>query len=185
MRRVSRALLSGGLGFAVSLIAGCGGGAGLLSGDQANNLSSQLDQVSSAVSAGHCVAAQNAASSFGQAVLGLPSTVSVNLRRDLAAAANTINQSVPQQCHATTPKTTQTTTSTPTATTQTSTTTSTPTTSSTATQTPSTPTTTPSTPTTTSPGSSGGGGLSGGSDGGGGGGLSVGGSGGGAGNGNG
>jgi hypothetical protein len=185
MRRVSRALLSGGLGFAVSLIAGCGGGAGLLSGDQANNLSSQLDQVSSAVSAGHCVAAQNAASSFGQAVLGLPSTVSVNLRRDLAAAANTINQSVPQQCHATTPKTTQTTTSTPTATTQTSTTTSTPTTSSTATQTPSTPTTTPSTPTTTSPGSSGGGGLSGGSDGGGGGGLSVGGSGGGSGNGNG
>jgi hypothetical protein len=174
MRHLSRALLSGGLGFAVSLIAGCGGGAGLLSGDQANNLSGQLDQVSSAVSAGHCVAAQNAASSFGQAVLGLPSTVSVNLRRDLAAAANTINQSVPQQCHATTPKTTQTTTSTPTATTQTSTTTSTPTTS-TATQTSSTPTTTPSTPTTTSPGSSGGGGLSGGS-GGSGGGLSVGGS---------
>ena len=167
MRHLPRAILVGGLGFAVSLIAGCGGGAGLLSGDQANNLSSQLDSVSSAVSAGNCTAAQNAAASFGQSVFNLPPTINATLKTDLAAAANSINQSVPQQCHkATTPTITSTATSTPATTTQTSTTSTSPTTSTT--QTASTPATTPTSPGTTSTGSSGGGGLSGESGGGGG-----------------
>jgi hypothetical protein len=99
MRHLPRALLAGGLGFAMSLIAGCGGGAGLLSSDQAGNLNSQLDQVSSAVAAGHCDAARNAASSFSQAVFNLPSTISGTLKTDLGSAANTISQLVPQKCH--------------------------------------------------------------------------------------
>ena len=44
-----RALLAGGLGFAVSFLVACGGGSGLLSADQASSLNGQLDQVSSAV----------------------------------------------------------------------------------------------------------------------------------------
>lgn len=186
MRHLPRAILSGGLGFAVSLIAGCGGGAGLLSGNQASDLSSQLDKVSSAVADGRCTAAQDAAASFGQAVSSLPSTISNTLKTDLAAAANTINQSVPQQCHkATATKTTPpTTASTPASTTQTSTTSTSPT--NTSTQTTTTPATTPSTG-TTSTGSSGGGGLSGvsGAGNGGAGGLASGGGSGSAGNGNG
>ena len=46
-----------GTGFAVSLLAACGGGAGLLSGEEANSLSSRLDQVGAAVNSGNCGAA--------------------------------------------------------------------------------------------------------------------------------
>ena len=49
MRYAPRAILAGGLGFAVSCVAACGGGAGLLSGDQSIALSGQADAVSSAV----------------------------------------------------------------------------------------------------------------------------------------
>ena len=56
MRFLPRALVACGTGFAVSLLAACGGGAGLLSGDQANSLSNQLDQVGAAVGSRNCAA---------------------------------------------------------------------------------------------------------------------------------
>ena len=71
MRFLPRALAACGTGFAVSLLAACGGGAGLLSGDQSNSLSTQLDQVGSAVNAGDCGAASSASQSFSSAVSNL------------------------------------------------------------------------------------------------------------------
>ena len=49
MRYAPRAILACGLGFAVSFVVACGGGSGLLSGDQSNALSGQAEQISSAV----------------------------------------------------------------------------------------------------------------------------------------
>jgi hypothetical protein len=147
----------------MSLIAGCGGGAGLLSSGQAGSLSSQLDQVSSAVAAGHCGAARNAASNFSQAVFNLPSTISGTLKTDLGSAANTISQLVPGQCHQAAATTTTATSTTNTATsTQTTNTATTTTPATTVTQTTTTPATTQTSTGTTSTGSSGGGGLGGG-----------------------
>lgn len=181
MRNLKRALLASGLGFAVSLIAACGGGAGLLTGDQANTLNSKASEVSSALAAGHCGAAKTAARGLVQEVANLPNTVDGSLRQNLDLGATTISQLASQQCHpvATQPQTTPTTTSTPTTTATTTTpTTTTPTTTATTT----TPTTTTTTTTTGSGGgSSGGGGLGGGSGSGGSGGGGTGGSGGGSG----
>ena len=53
MRPALRALVAGGLGFAVSLIAACGGSR-VLSSNQASALSSQLDQVQTALNNGNC-----------------------------------------------------------------------------------------------------------------------------------
>ena len=97
MRNLRRALLASGLGFAVSFIASCGGGAGLLSGDQANTLNNQLDQISAGLSAGHCRAARSAARGFVQQVSNLPSTVNVTLRQDLDAGANTVSPGAEHQ----------------------------------------------------------------------------------------
>jgi hypothetical protein len=169
MRNLRRALLSGGLGFAVSLIAACGGGSGLLSGNQASTLNSRVNQVSSALNAGDCGAVQGATQNLVSAIAGLPATVSPTLKQDLDNAASQVSQLAVQQCHPATSVTTtpKATTSTPTTTTTTTTTT-TPTTPTTQTNT--TPTTTTPATTTTTPGnnggSSGGGGLSGGSGGG-------------------
>lgn len=164
MRFLPRAILAGGAGFAVSFIAACGGGAGLLSGDQSNALSSRLDQISSARAAGDCATVRDASSGLVSDVDNLPSTINGTLRSNLTQGAQTVTQLAIRQCH---PHSTSTTT--PTATT-TPTVTSAPTTQSTATTTPPTSTTTPSTPTATTPTSpgttstqpSGGGGLSGG-----------------------
>src|SRR5579884_1635234 len=100
MRNLSRALLTGGLGFAMScVIAACGGGAGLLSGDQANSLNNQLNQISSALAQRHCRAAEAAAHGLVLEVANLPGTVSPRLRQDLDLGANTILTRAAQQCH--------------------------------------------------------------------------------------
>jgi hypothetical protein len=165
MRYAPRALLAGGLGFAVSLLAACGGGAGLLNADQANSLNSQLDQVSSAVDSGQCGAVANAAVGLTNAVENLPASISPTLVSNLKQGATTVSRLAAKDCHtqSTTPTTpttstaTTNTTTTPTTTTQSppSTTTAAPPTTSTAT------TTTPS-GTTSTGGGSGGAGLGGG-----------------------
>jgi hypothetical protein len=164
MRYFSRALLAGGLGFAVSFIAGCGGGAGLLPAGPANALNSQLDRISAAIAAGNCAAARSDAQALISQEASLPSTVNSSLRADLNNGVSTVSQDL-QNCHATTATTT-----TPTTTATTTATTSTTTTPTTATTPPSTttaPATTPTPTGTTSTPTSGGGGLSGGAGGGG------------------
>jgi hypothetical protein len=140
MRYAPRAILAGGLGFAASFVVACGGGSGLLSADQSNALSSQVDQINSAVQAGNCGAAVNASSVLGGDVQTLPVTINPTLRRNLSQGASTIAQLAARECHQHTASTA----SIPTSTSSTSTTT-TSTTTSTST---STPTTTTSTSTT-------------------------------------
>ncbi len=194
MRNLHRALLAGSLSLSVGFVAGCGGsGAGLLTSSQASALQSQLNQVSSALSAGHCANVQTATRSLASDVANLPDTVNANLRGALTSEANQVSTLSVSQCHPTsTPASTSTgaTGPTPSPTTTSTSTTSTPTTTSTThtntntTTTPTTPTTPATTPTT--PGTnSGGGGLSGGSGGGAGGGGGAGAGGGANGNGNG
>jgi hypothetical protein len=169
MRTLRSALLAGGLGFAVTFITACGGGAGLLSGSQADNLNNQLDQVSSTLSSGDCNGVRTATRSLVSAVATLPDSVNLTLREDLGHAASQVSTLAVQQCHpaasTTSPITTATTSTAPTttATTRTNTTTTTTPTTTTPT-TPTTPATTPTTPGTNT-GPSGGGGLSGGSSG--------------------
>lgn len=164
MRFGQRAVLAGGLGFAVSLIAACGGGAGLLSGSQSSAMNSQLDAISQALSDGQCGAPlSSAVSSFNEYVSGLPSKVNAALRANLLQGASTVSQLAAQGC--TTAAATTTTTSqssststsssstTPTTTTS-STTTSTPTSTSTSTSTTTTDTTTSSSSSSTTPTSS-------------------------------
>jgi hypothetical protein len=150
MRYLLRAILAGGLGFATSLlIAACGGGAGLLSTDQSSTLSSQLNQLSSAVSAGNCGAVSSAAAALGNSVGNLPATVNPTLRNNLVQGASTVADLAQKDCHQTTSTPTATSSSTPTPTaTSTSTTTSThpATTSTTPSSTPSTSTTPATTP---------------------------------------
>ncbi len=172
MRKLHRALRVASLGFTVSLVAGCGGGAGLLTGNQAGALQNQLSQVSSALSAGHCSQVRDATQSLVSAVANLPPSVNDNLRVALGQEASQVSTLAVQQCRpaaSTTPSTTPTTATTPTNTNTTPATTPTttptmPTTSTTPT-TPTNPTTTPATTPTTSgtntTGSSGGGGLGG------------------------
>lgn len=167
MRNVARAVLAGGLGFAVALVvAACGGsGVGLLSGDQANSLQSQLDQISAALSSGNCGAASSGADGLLTAVGNLPASVSAGLRNNLNQGATTVGQLARQQCRQATTTTTPTTT----ARTTTSTTTAPHTTTTTESTTTSPPTTTTSETTPTTPGNtptSGGAGLSGGGQGG-------------------
>ncbi len=145
MRKLQRALLAAGLGFTVSLVAGCGGGSGLLTGNQAGGLQNQLSQVSSALSAGHCTQVRTATEDLVSAVANLPASVNDNLRVALGQEASRVSALAVQQCHPVAPTTPTTTPTTPTTPTNTTTT-------------PATTTTTPGTNTT---GSSGGGGLGG------------------------
>src|SRR5882762_6750056 len=108
MRFLPRALVACGTGFAVSLLAACGGGAGLLSGDQANSLSNGLDQVRAAVGSGNCGAAANASQAFNNAVTNLPSTINSTLRANLSQGGSTVQQLASSQCHQTTATTTPT-----------------------------------------------------------------------------
>jgi hypothetical protein len=145
MRYAPRAILAGGLGFAVSCVAACGGGAGLLSGDQSIALSGQGDEISSAVDSGNCGAAINASAALNKDVQNLPVTINPTLRSNLSQGASTIAILAAKDCR----QHTSTTTSTPTTTSSSSstpTTTSSTTTSSSTTTT--TTTTTPTTPTT-------------------------------------
>jgi hypothetical protein len=168
MRYAPRALLAGGLGFAVSFLVACGGGAGLLSGGQSSTLNAALDKVSSAVSAGDCGAAANAASSLTNAVAGLPPTVNDTLTNNLDQGASTIAQLATKDCGTTTrtstkttPATTTTSTTTTSTTTSSSSTSSTPTSTTIPTTTATTPATTTTPPGTTSTGTSGGAGIGG------------------------
>jgi hypothetical protein len=163
MRHVSRALLAGGLGLAVSLLVACGGGAGLLSSNQANTLTSQLDQVSLAVASGNCAAASSAVSDFSNMVSNLPTSVNQTLRDNLTQDATTLGQLAAKDCqNATTTTSTTTTPSTSTTqTTSTSSSTTTPTTQSITSSTFTSPATTSTNTGTSSTGTSGGAGLSG------------------------
>lgn len=163
MRYAPRAILAGGLGFAAAFVVACGGGRGLLSGDQSIALSGQADQISSAVQSGNCAAANNASAALLSDVQTLPVTVNPTLRSNLTQGATTIAQLAARNCHqhtaSTAPKSTTSSTSTTSSSTSTSTSTSTTTTTPTTTST-STTATTPTNPGTTS--TTGGAGLGGG-----------------------
>jgi hypothetical protein len=164
-----RALLAGGLGFAVSFLVACGGGANLLSGGEASNLNSRLDSISSAVDSGQCGAAANGVSGFGNDVANLHATVSPTLRRNLLQGISTVAKLAGHDCR-TTSSTTTSSTTTSSSTTSTTTSTSTSSSTSTTTSTPTSTTTSSATTTTgsgtTSTGGSGGAGLGGGAGGG-------------------
>ncbi len=156
MRYAPRAILAGGLGFAVSFVAACGGGAGLLSGDQSIALSGQGNEINSAVQSGDCGAAINASAALNKDVHSLPVTVNPTLRSNLNQGAVTIAQLAAKDCRqhqATTTTSPPTTTSTTTPTTTTTTTTTTPTTTTTTSTTPTSTTSTTAT-TPTNPGTS-------------------------------
>jgi hypothetical protein len=149
MRYAPRAILAGGLGFAVSCVAACGGSAGLLSGDQSIALSGQGNEINSAVQSGDCGAATNASAALNTKIQQLPITVNPQLRANLAQGAVTISQLAAKECrqHASTTASTSTTTSsTTTPTTTTSTTTPTTSTSTSSTTTTATTTTSATTP---------------------------------------
>jgi Tfp pilus assembly protein PilE len=143
MRYAPRAILAGGLGFAASFVVACGGGSGLLSGDQSNALSNQADQIGAAVQSGNCGAALNASAVLGSDVETLPVTLNSTLRSNLTQGATTIAELARKDCRHHTVSTA----STPTSSSSTTTTTSTSTSTSTSTT---TPTTTTSTSTTSS-----------------------------------
>ena len=100
--------LAGGLGFAVSFLVACGGGANLLTGGESSNLNSQLDAVSSAVDAHNCGAADSAAASFGHAVANLPSTINTTLAANLDQGASTLANLTAKDCRTTSTATTTT-----------------------------------------------------------------------------
>jgi hypothetical protein len=162
MRPAVRALVAGGLGFAVSLIAACGGGSRVLSAEQANALSSQLNQLQAAVNRGDCSGIVN---SLGQLSAEIANVPNATARANLTEGFDTLQSQAKADCPASSPQTTSTPTTAKTKTT--TTTTSTPTIT-TPTQTIPTPTATtpPNTGTTTSPGpGSGGAGIAPGSSG--------------------
>ena len=167
MRYAPRAILAGGLGFAVSCVAACGGSAGLLSGDQSIALSGQGNEISSAVQSGDCGAAINASAALNRDVATLPVTVNPTLRGNLNQGALTIAQLAARDCRqhtATTiltPATTSSTTTTPSTSSTTTPSTSSSTSTSTSTSTTSTSATTPTnTGTSTTSSTTGGAGLS-------------------------
>lgn len=140
MRPALRALVAGGLGFAVSLIAACGGGSHVLSAEQASALKSQLTRLQSAVNAGDCSGVQNALSQLSAEIANVPNSTA---RANLTEGFDTLQRQATSECPSSTPQTTSTATTTPKP--KTTTTQSTPTTT---TQTQTIPTTTATTPTT-------------------------------------
>ena len=154
----NRAIVAGGLGFAISALVGCGGSGGLLSLNQASRLNDQLAAAGQYLSSGECRDAAQAIRSFQDSV-GSLSSVNQTLVSNLSQGATTIQTLANQECpvrstHPTKPKKpkpkpAKTTTSTTTTATQTTTITTPAQTTTTSTQTTTTPTTT--TQTTTSP----------------------------------
>src|SRR5579862_4400317 len=98
MRYAPRAILAGGLGFAVSCVAACGGGAGLLSGDQSLSLSGQGNEINAAVQSGNCGAAVNASVALNHDVQNLPITINPTLRSNLSQGAVTIAKLAQRDC---------------------------------------------------------------------------------------
>ena len=148
MRYAPRAILAGGLGFAVSCVAACGGGAGLLSGDQSIALSGQGNEVASAVASGNCGAAINASAALNSDVQNLPATINTTLRSNLSQGATTIAKLAAKDCRQHTSTTTSIPTTTSSSSSTPSTSSSTTTSSSSTTTTTSTSSTTPTTATT-------------------------------------
>ena len=153
MHFAPRAIVVGLLGAAVSLLAACGGGAGLLSGSQSSTLNSQLDAVSSAVDGGQCRAATSAVTNFSNEVAKLPPSINTTLQANLDQGASTLATLASRDCRtnstATNTTSSSTTSSSSTSTTSSTTPASTSTTSSTTTPTSTTTTTTPPPPSTT------------------------------------
>lgn len=146
MRPALRALVAGGLGFAVSLLAACGGGSHVLSADQAGALSAQLNRLQNAVNNGDCNGIQTALNQLAGEISNVPNDTA---RANLTEGYDTLQRQATAECPVSTPRTT----STQTTTTHTTTTT-TPTVTIHTVTTPTTPTaTTPTSPgTTTNPG---------------------------------
>jgi hypothetical protein len=152
MRLALRAIVAGGLGFAVSLIAACGGGSSVLSADQASALSSRLDQLQAAVNSGDCSGVQTGLSQLASEISNVANSAA---RANLTEGFDTLQRQANRECPVSTPqsapkpKTTTTRTNTQTTTTATTQTQSTPTT------TTATTPTSPGTTTNSGPGSGG------------------------------
>ncbi len=108
MRHAPRALLAGGLGFAVSLLVACGGSGGLLSSNQASTLNGTLAQVSSDLQAGNCSAAQQGLAALTNAVQSLPSSIDPTLQKTLQQGASRV-QALASSCKSVATRTTKTT----------------------------------------------------------------------------
>ena len=145
MRQGLRALVAGGLGLAVSLIAACGSSTGLLSSSTADSLTAQLQQVSSDAANGNCAAANDELAKVTSSIQNLPNSISSTLRSNLNQGLAKAQQLLAAECNGAA-RTTTSTTTTHTTTTQTTTQ---PTTTQTTTTTTTHPTTT--TPATTTP----------------------------------
>jgi hypothetical protein len=99
MRYIPRALLAGGLGFAVAVVvAACGGSSGLLSPQQASTLTSRLDAVASAIQSNHCTQAGAAAQKFDNAVSNLPGSVNATLTDNLKQASAALAAQAQPDC---------------------------------------------------------------------------------------
>lgn len=144
MRPALRALVAGGLGFAVSLIAACGGGSRVLSADQASALKSQLARLQSAVNAGDCSGVQDSLSQLSSEISSVSNDTA---RANLTEGFDTLQRQAGSECPTSTPRATSTATTTTTTTKPKTTTTQT--TPTTTTQTQTIPTTTATTPTST------------------------------------
>jgi hypothetical protein len=131
----NRAIVAAGLGFAVSALVGCGGNGSLLSSEQANRLSTQLEQASQDLASYNCRSVVSDINSFRSKVDALKS-VNATLIQNLDQGAQTIQTLAARDC----PVQTQTTRTTRTATVRTATT-----------KTDTTPTTTTNTFTDTTP----------------------------------
>jgi hypothetical protein len=158
MRQGLRALVAGGLGLAVSLIAACGSSTGLLSSSTASSLTSQLQQVSTDLQNGDCAKAADDLAAVTQNIQNLPSSVSSTLRNNLDQGLTKAQELLAARCRSTS-TTTPTATSTQTTTTETTTQPTTTQTTTTATTPPTTTTPATTTPnpgtTSTTPGSGG------------------------------
>jgi hypothetical protein len=93
----NRAIVAAGLGFAVSALVGCGGSGSLLSSDQANRLSAQLEQASQDLASYHCRSAASDINSFRSKVDALNS-VNTTLVQNLDQGAQTIQTLAAKDC---------------------------------------------------------------------------------------
>ena len=103
-----RAFVAAGVGFAASVLVGCGssGGGTLLSTSQASNLTAQLNRVSAALNAQDCSQAQQYLQDFQTSVEnmgGVNSTLISNLDRGVSTVESLANQDC--RTTVTTPKT--------------------------------------------------------------------------------
>ncbi|MGO9901413.1 MAG: hypothetical protein ACLP0J_17410 [Solirubrobacteraceae bacterium] len=152
MRFANKAMVAGGLGFAVSALVGCASSGGLLTTGQAANLNTGLEHVSAAVSSRQCGEVDTAIAALHVSIEKLGS-VNQTLVSNLEQGVQTVGDLADLNCQGifqTTPTTAPTPTTTPTTTITTTKATTTPTTTTKTATTPTTTTkTTPTTPTTT------------------------------------